>query len=143
MFRKIVIFSVLFFCLSFCFFVLPNIVSAQVVGGATQSGADSATTETSVETINIGNPLCPESNPNCVTPQSMIGRVINAALGVIGSIALLMFIYGGFLWMTSQGNEKKVSEGKDILLWAAIGVALIFTSYAIVRFVITDVIQAK
>jgi len=121
----------------------PTVPSAQTIGGATQSGSGSTAGKSSATGLVFNNPLCPDSNPNCVTPQSFIGRIINAILGVVGSIALLMFIYGGFLWMTSQGNEKKVTDGKNILLWAALGMALIFMSYAIVRFFITDIIGAK
>ena len=42
--------------------------------------------------------------------------------------------------MTAAGNEKKVAQGRDILMWAAIGLVIIFTSYAAVRFVINEVI---
>jgi hypothetical protein len=75
-------------------------------------------------------------------PQQLVGKIISAILGIIGTIALLMFIYGGFIWMTAAGNEKKVSSGRDILIWAAIGMAVVFTSYAAVKFLISDVIGA-
>ncbi len=69
-------------------------------------------------------------------PQILIGRIINAVLGVVGSIALLMFIYGGFIWMTAAGASENVTKGKNILLWASIGLIIIFSSYALVKFVI-------
>ena len=68
--------------------------------------------------------------------QTLIGKVIKAVLGIVGSIALLMFIYGGFMWMTSSGNEQKISKGKNVLTWATIGLAIIFLSYTLVNFVI-------
>lgn len=68
--------------------------------------------------------------------QTLIGQVIKAVLGVVGSIALLMFIYGGFLWMTSSGNEQKITQGKNVITWATIGLAIIFLSYTLVNFVI-------
>src|SRR3989339_164984 len=68
--------------------------------------------------------------------QVLIGRVINAALGVVGSLALLMFVYGGLLWMASGGNDEKVKQGREILIWATAGLALVFFSYVLVRFVI-------
>ncbi len=70
------------------------------------------------------------------TPQKLIGSVINAALGILGSIALLMFIYGGLMWLTSGGNEQQVAKGRNVILWATVGLIIIFTSYALVRFVI-------
>ena len=53
------------------------------------------------------NPLGPQSMTIGDLP-SIINKVIKAVMGVIGSIALLMFIYGGFLWMTSAGNDTQV-----------------------------------
>lgn len=67
---------------------------------------------------------------------TLIGKVIKGALGIVGSLALVMFIYGGLVWMTSAGNEQRVKTGKDILIWATIGLVIIFTSYALVHFII-------
>lgn len=69
-------------------------------------------------------------------PRDLIGRIIGVSLGVVGSIALLVFMWGGVMWMTSVGNPERVSKGKMIILWAAIGLAVIFTSYALVSFVL-------
>ncbi len=67
------------------------------------------------------------------SPQALIGKVINSVLGVVGSLALLMFVYGGLVWMTSSGNQEKVKKGRDIIVWSAIGLAIIFASYGLVR----------
>jgi len=75
----------------------------------------------------LDNPLSIDS------PQALIGKVINSVLGVVGSIALLMFVYGGLVWMTSSGNQEKVKKGRDIIVWSAIGLAIIFASYGLVR----------
>ncbi len=70
-------------------------------------------------------------------PQTLIGKIINAVLGIVGSIALVMVIYGGFIWMTAAGNQEKVTKGRDVLVWAAVGLVIIFSSYALVKFVFT------
>lgn len=85
-------------------------------------------------TTNLSNPL-----GDIDSPQMLIGRIINAIMGLIGSITLLMFIYGGFVWMASAGNPEKVKKGRDILVWTAIGLFVIFSSYAIVSFVIKSI----
>lgn len=81
----------------------------------------------------LNNPLSTDS------PQVLIGNVINAIMGIVGSIALLMFIFGGLTWMTSGGSSEKVKKGKDIIVWSAIGLVVIFSSYALVRFLIINV----
>ena len=88
------------------------------------------------QTVTLENPL-----GATVTPQALIGRVINAVLGIVGSLALAMFIYGGLVWMTSAGSPEKVQKGKDVLIWAALGLIIIFASYALVNFVIFTAIK--
>lgn len=68
-----------------------------------------------------------------------IGGVINKALGVVGSIGLALFTYGGFVWMLAAGNSEKVSQAKSILAWTAIGMVIIFIAYALVSFIIVGV----
>ncbi|MEK7516109.1 MAG: pilin [Patescibacteria group bacterium] len=68
--------------------------------------------------------------------QVIIGDAIRVVLGITGSIALLMFLYGGFTWMTAGGSPDKVEKAKNTLTWAGLGLAVIFSSYVIVNFVI-------
>ena len=82
-------------------------------------------------TVTLDNPL-----GNTTTIPELINKIINAALGVVGSLALLMFIYGGFVWMLASGNEQAVTKGKNILMWATIGLVVIFASYSLVDFII-------
>ncbi|MBD3311355.1 MAG: hypothetical protein GF349_02560 [Candidatus Magasanikbacteria bacterium] len=67
--------------------------------------------------------------------QTLIGRAIKAVLQVMGSIALIMFIYGGVMWMTARGNAQRVDKAINTLVWSALGVVVILASYAIVDFV--------
>lgn len=87
----------------------------------------------SAQTVSLPNPL-----GNDVTIPGLIGRVIKAILSIVGSLALVMFIYGGFTWMLAAGSSEKVKQGKDIIVWAAIGLIIIFSSYALVRFILTQ-----
>jgi len=69
-------------------------------------------------------------------PNILINRVIKTIVGVVGSLALAVFVYGGILWMTSAGNEKRVTDGKNAMLWAVIGLVVIFFAYTIVSFIL-------
>lgn len=66
----------------------------------------------------------------------LIGRVIKAVIGLSGVIALLVFVYGGFLWLISAGDANKVKKGKDAFTYALLGLVIIFTAYTAVNFVI-------
>ena len=82
------------------------------------------------------------TNPLTGTTKSegiptLLGKIINSVLGIVGSLALVMFIYGGIIWMTSSGNAEQVTKGKNIVIWATIGLVVIFSAYALVSFVLT------
>jgi len=115
---------VILFLVLFCILGMYSIVLA---GDQTQDQPSSS------GTVKLDNPL-----GETKTPQVLIGKVINAVLGIVGSLALAMFIYGGFTWMLAGGNSEAVTKGKNILIWATLGLVVIFTSYALVHFVIFD-----
>ncbi len=66
--------------------------------------------------------------------RTLIGRMIRGFMGIIGTIALAMFIYGGLLFMIGEGGEKKGQAAK-ILIWASLGIIVILLSYVIVDFI--------
>jgi hypothetical protein len=65
-----------------------------------------------------------------------VGRAINIVLRIVGVLALVIFIYGGFCWMLSGGNPEKIKRGKEALIWGVFGLAIIFFSYAIINFIL-------
>lgn len=73
---------------------------------------------------------------NISVPQ-VIGRVMNAVLGIVGGLALLLFVWGGLRWMLARGNPEEVGKAKNTIIWAALGLIAIFSSYAILNFIIT------
>jgi len=79
----------------------------------------------------LQNPL----GDNNLTTQQIAGRIVGTTLGIVGSIALIMFIFGGFTWMTAGGNEERIKRGRDTLMWSTIGIIIIFAAYAILRFI--------
>ena len=68
--------------------------------------------------------------------------MINVAtwiLGISGSLALLAFIVGGLMFLTSAGNKERVEQAKKILSGAVIGLAIVFFSYTIINFILSKV----
>lgn len=92
----------------------------------------------SARAVDLVNPL-----GETYDPRVILGNIISGVLGLIGSVALILFVYGGILLMLSQGDTGKVKKGKDTMLWAAIGLAVVFSSYAITKFVIDKLTAAK
>ncbi len=90
---------------------------------------------TSTSSVTLINPLGDEARDVRV----LFGRVISAALSIVGGLALLMFVYGGLLWMTSRGESKQVTKGKDTITWATLGLVIIFASYTLVNALISGI----
>ena len=67
-------------------------------------------------------------------PTYIVAAVIQALLGVVGSVTLLIFIWGGFKLIFSGGNEEKIKKGRSTLMWAVIGLAIILSSYSILQY---------
>lgn len=62
---------------------------------------------------------------------TLIGTLINVALGFVGFVFFAYTLYGGFLWMTSRGNEETVQKAIGIIRSGIIGVIIITSAYAI------------
>lgn len=81
-------------------------------------------------------------NPLGITDvNALIARVINFVLSLVGSLSLLMFVYGGLTWMTSAGAPAKIQKGRDIIVWSIVGLAIVFSSYILVKFVVTSLVS--
>jgi hypothetical protein len=70
-----------------------------------------------------------------------IGIIIKGILGIVGSLALIIFIYGGFLMLTSHGDTAKIKKGKDSMIWATAGLVVIFGSFIFVSYIIGALTQ--
>ena len=86
--------------------------------------------------VTLPNPLVNKDTKANLTIQQIIGSGIRVSLGIVGSVALVMFFYGGYLWLISGGSSDKIKKGKETLIWATIGLVVIFGSGILVRTVI-------
>lgn len=64
-------------------------------------------------------------------------QVTNTILYIVGIIAVIMLIIGGIRYVISGGDSKKVTDAKNTVLYAIIGLVIAFLAFAIVNFVIT------
>ena len=67
-----------------------------------------------------------------------IGRYL---FSIIGALALIMFVYGGFTWITSRGSAEKVKKGMEIFGAAIIGLIISFSAYMLVSYFSEHIIQ--
>lgn len=82
-----------------------------------------------------GNGMGFSDEQKVTTITERAGQYMGVAISFLGVLFLIYAIYGGYLWMTAQGDAKKVEEAKDIITRAVIGLIIIVSAYAITVFV--------
>jgi len=71
--------------------------------------------------------------------MNVVGKIIGVIIPVLGVVAVIVVIYGGFLFMTSTGDSNKVQKAKSTILYGLIGLIIAVLAYAIVNFVLDGV----
>ena len=87
------------------------------------------------EAIEGLNPLKLSGDTFVQKLQIFIGRIIKYILGFTGSLALAMFVYAGFMYMTARGNSDRISRALRIMTWAGLGTVVVLASYILVDFI--------
>jgi len=67
-------------------------------------------------------------------------QIVNYALVLVGVLALGMLVYGGFMYITAQGDGKRVEQAKNIIIYAIIGSVVSGVAAAVVNFVVRGVV---
>ena len=70
-------------------------------------------------------------------------NILNGIIAVLGLVAVAVIIVGGIQYMTSTGDASKVEKAKKTILYGVIGMTICVLSFAIVNFVITNVIANR
>lgn len=91
-----------------------------------------STTTTTAPTQAPSGPIKLKDPLGGVGILGIVNRAVNTFLGVLGALALLVFIYAGVVYMTAGGAADRVKHAVDTMKYAMIGLALIIFSYAII-----------
>lgn len=66
-------------------------------------------------------------------------RIVNILSIIVGIVAVIMIIFGGFRYITSGGDSGNVSSAKNTLIYAIVGLIIVALAQVIVHFVIQGV----
>ena len=120
-------------------FALPVAVGAALPGEAVEP----------IPVVNVGTAADPlgitygkASGLGTKDVRETVARIINVALGLLGIVAVVIILIGGFEWMTAGGNEEKTGEARNRIFAGIIGLAIILSAYAIAQFVINSLVSA-
>lgn len=71
-----------------------------------------------------------------------IASLIRTAMGFLGIVAVIITLYGGFLWMTAAGNDDKVKQAKKVMVSGLIGLVIVIAAFTLAQFVISQLTTA-
>jgi hypothetical protein len=115
-------------------FALPGLVSAVEpdIQSSTCQGA------------NLKFPTGPPTGEECAFADSrpeeklnqLVATIVNLFSVVVGVVAVLMIIVGGFRYITSGGDSSNVAGAKNTILYAIVGLVIVALAQFIVKFVL-------
>lgn len=73
------------------------------------------------------------------TAGGVANGVINVIISVVGILAVGMLIYGGAKYVISAGRPDKMTQAKNIIAYAVVGLVVVLLAFAIVNFVIGEI----
>ena len=102
------------------------------------------------DSADIQNNLCGGANlslstGNCAATDrttqlnSLIHTIVNIFSLIIGVVAVIMIIIGGFQYISSGGDSNKISTAKNTIMYAIIGLIIVALAQFIVQFVLSKV----
>ena len=65
-----------------------------------------------------------------------IQTIVNIFLSLVGVIAGAMIVYGGFLYVISGADEGNAKRGKQIIIYAVIGLIILTATWAVYVFIL-------
>ena len=68
--------------------------------------------------------------------SSIVRRAINIMLFGVGVLSVVMLIFGGFRYVISGGKKESVTNAKNTILYAIIGLLIAVFAYAIINFIL-------
>ena len=112
--------------------VLPTLIMGVMIVVALAGNVSALTLQEGAEAARCDG--CPR---DLFGDTGVFKQVTNTVLYIVGIIAVIMLIIGGIRYVTSGGDSKKVTDAKNTVLYAIIGLVIAFLAFAIVNFVIS------
>jgi hypothetical protein len=108
----------------FLILLIPSLAWAQTASDQLAGGLE-ATSATGLSTTDI---------------RVIVSRIINAFFGLLGLVAVTLFMYAGYIYMTARGDAAQLDRAKQIMVSAVVGLIILLSAYAIAQFIIRAIL---
>ncbi|MCX6807725.1 MAG: hypothetical protein NTZ80_02925 [Patescibacteria group bacterium] len=82
------------------------------------------------------NKLQPENVPQEKSFFILLGKIINFCMELIGFFLLLVILYAAVQMLIAQGDDDKIKDARQMLVYAVLGVILVALSIALTRWLL-------
>ena len=113
--------------------VLPILIIGLVAVTMISGSASALTLKEGVEAVR-----CDECPADLFGDAGVFKQITNTVLYIVVIVAVIMLIIGGIRYVVSGGDSKKVTDAKNTVLYAIIGLVISLLSFAIVNFVMAS-----
>jgi hypothetical protein len=83
---------------------------------------------------------CPDQG---ATFDNLIKNILIFLSAIVGTVAVVMLIVGGFRYITSGGNSEAVGKAKNTIIYALIGLVIVAIAQIVVQFVLHSTATAS
>ena len=104
--------------------ITPTQINGQICNGTQGLASDTGSTAP-----------CDQQNQSTFNKYATL--IINILSIIIGFVAVVMIIIGGFRYITSGGSTERVSGAKNTILYGIIGLIIVALAQVIVQFVLS------
>jgi len=85
----------------------------------------------------LATSIKPEGLPQVSANGSTLQIILQIFFGLVGALALLFVVIGGFRYVISAGDPKAAAEGKNTIIYAVVGLVIAISGEAIVTWLLT------
>lgn len=97
------------------------------------SGVGSGATDAAGSTVD-----CQSTTAGSSSVSGLAKKIVNIFSIIVGAVAIIMLIFGGFKYITSGGESGRVSGAKNTIVYAIIGLIIVALAQLIVHFVLAQ-----
>lgn len=111
--------------------------TSPTTSGSTSTACEELKAKLSNGGFNIGEQQLPEY---CST-NTLYNKIIRGALYAVGIVAVIVIIYGGYMYMTAAGSDEQRKRGRTILTWAIVGLIVVILAVVLVNIAVKLLVE--
>lgn len=74
--------------------------------------------------------------PKVTVSNTTVGQVLDASFIVIGALSVLFLLIGAVRYVTSNGDQSQITQAKNTILYAVVGIVISLSAFTIVQFAV-------